>query len=132
MRYKSAPEIGGSLSFLTYDVDPSYLHSQPTTISIEISPIVTDIDGDGIKELFAIASQKSSLGKLGMGPGVEKSHVSRIGYQKGRFVSQSVSEEEGLAIQGLSFNDDLLLLIGTMRTDYNTEGLTSYLLSLIP
>jgi hypothetical protein len=132
MRYKSAPEIGGSVSFLTYDVDSSYLNSQPATISIEISPIVMDVDGNGTKELFTIASKKTYFGKLGIGPGIEKSYVNMIGYQNGRFVSQPISEEEGLSIQGLAFNDDLLLLIGTMQTGYNADGWTSYLLSLIP
>ncbi len=45
---------------------------------------------------------------------------------------EPISEEEGLSIQGLAFNDDLLLLIGTMQTGYNADRWNSYLLSLIP
>ena len=85
MHYKSTSEIGGSLSFLIYDVDSSYLNSQPETISIEVSPVAIDIDRDGILELFSIASKRSSIGALGIAPGIEKSYVNMIDFQNGRF-----------------------------------------------
>jgi len=120
MLYKSVPEMGGSLSFLTCDVDPSNINPQPATVSIEVSPIA--VDGDGILELFVVESRKSLLGEIGTAPGIEKCNLKMIDYKQGRFVAQSIGDETGLAIQGLFYTENHLLTIGTMATGYNVDN----------
>ena len=54
-----------------------------------------------------------------------------IDYQNDRFVTDPISKEEALSMQGITFSENQLLLIGTISAGYNINGWTSYLLSLI-
>jgi hypothetical protein len=91
----------GSLSFLTYDIDPTHKDVQPATVEFEISPVVTDLDGDGHPEILAIASDKNIFGSLAISPGVKKSWLAVFRYQNGRFESGKLGDELGQTASGL-------------------------------
>lgn len=129
--YKSPPHMGGSASFLTYDTDPaSDVNTKTATARIEISPLVLDLDDDGGAELVLVASKKSTLGKLGIVPGLEKSTVTLVKSDGGRYVSRQMGEEQDLSIQGLTFDKGRFLLVGTLFNEYGGDNQESYMLRL--
>ena len=82
--YKSPKQMGGSLSFLTYAKDPTVKDLHPTSVEFEISPVVYDLDGDGIAEILAVASDRNFLGSLSISDGVKKSWLAVFKYDNGR------------------------------------------------
>ena len=90
--YKSLKKMGGSLSFLTYDVNPGFKDSKPTTAAFEISPVAVDLDADGRRELLASAAERSILGSLKVSAGLTKTWISIFKYDGGRFSSGTLGE----------------------------------------
>jgi hypothetical protein len=127
--YKSLKKMGGSLSFLTYDVDPGFKDSRPTTASFEISPVAVDLDADGRNELLATAAERSILGSLKISPGLTKTWISIFKYDAGRFSSGTLGEEFDLALQGITFNAHRLLVVTTEMGDLMEGGGKSHLLA---
>jgi hypothetical protein len=112
--YKSIKKMGGTLSFLTYDADPSFEQDPKTeTAAFELSPLAVDLDGDGKNELVAVASERSMLGTVGIAPGLNKTWVNVFKYADGRFSSGKLGEEFELALQGISLDRKRLLLVAT-------------------
>jgi hypothetical protein len=112
--YKSIKKMGGTLSFLTYDADPSFEQDPKTeTAAFELSPLAVDLNGDGNNELVAVASERSMLGVVGIAPGLNKTWVNVFKYADGRFSSGRLGEEFELALQGISLDQKRLLLIAT-------------------
>ena len=112
--YKSIKKMGGTVSFLTYDADASFEQNPKTeTAAFELSPLAVDLDGDGNKELVAVASERSMVGTVGIAPGLNKSWVNIFKYEDGRFSSGKLGEEFELALQGISLNQKRMLLVGT-------------------
>ena len=127
--YKSVKKMGGTLSFLTYDVNPNSKDSKPTTAAIEISPVAVDLDADGRNELLALASERSILGSLQVAPGLTKTWVSIFKYGGGRFTGGTMGEELEQALQGIAFNKQRLLLVATELGNLHAEGGKSHLLA---
>jgi hypothetical protein len=97
--YESSRQMGGSLSVLTYDLNPGAADRLFTTVAFEVPPVTVDLHGDGRMEMVAIASEGSGLS--GIGSGVRKSWLSTLGYREGRFVRGSLGPELETPLQGL-------------------------------
>ncbi len=123
--YKSAKKMGATLSFLTYDVDPSFQEPKTTTAVLEISPVVADLDADGRNELIASSSERSVLGSLRITPGLNKTWISILKYDNGRFTTGTLGGELELALQGITLDKQRLLVVGTEQG----QGAKSYLLA---
>jgi hypothetical protein len=127
--YKSAKEIGGSLSFLTYDVDPTFQNPKTTTAAFEISPVASDLNGDGRPELLVPASDRNALGTVRIAPGIKKSWISVFKYENGRFVSGTLGDKLETPIQGLAVDGDRILLVATEAGDLARPAANSHLLA---
>jgi hypothetical protein len=95
--YESSRQMGGSLSVLTYDVNPGAKDRLFTTAAFEVPPVAVDQDGDGRLELVAIASEGSGP----LGSGIRKSWLATLDYRDGRFVRGSLGPELETPLQGL-------------------------------
>ncbi len=111
--YASPKQMGGSLSTLTYKVDPTVLNYRSTSVFFEVSPIAVDIDGDGIKELLAVSSDQSAIKAPGLLTTIDKSRINIFKYADGSFKRGTVGEAVDAAIQGLSVEDHKVLFVAT-------------------
>jgi len=127
--YQSPKEMGGSLSFLTYDVDPTAKNIQPTSASFEISPVAADIDGDGKLEILAVASEKDIIGSVGAAPGIKKAWLDVFKFQDRRFVKGTIGEEMDTPLQGLVVADKRVLFVATQPGNVFGQGSNSHLLA---
>jgi hypothetical protein len=127
--YKSPKEMGGSLSFLTYDIDPTFKDIKTTTVEFEVSPVVMDLDGDGLPELLAVASERDIFGSLAISPGVKRSWVAIFKYKNGRFESGIIGNELENPLQGLAAARDRILMVATDSGNLVGEGANSHLIS---
>lgn len=127
--YKSPKEMGGSLSILTYDIDPTFKDVQTTTVEFEVSPVVKDLDGDGHPEILAVASDRDLLGSLSISAGVKKSWLAVFKYQDGRFDSGSLGSELDKPLQGLAVEQHRVLVVATEPGNLLGEGANSHLLA---
>jgi hypothetical protein len=127
--YKSPKQMGGSLSFLTYDIDPTVKDVQTTTVEFEVSPVVKDLDGDGQLEILAVASDKDLFGSLSISTGVKKSWLAVFKYQDGRFESGSLGNELDKPLQGLAVDQQRVLVVTTEPGNLMGEGAISHLLA---
>ncbi len=127
--YKSVKKMGGTLSFLTYDVDPSFQQPKTTTAAFEISPVAVDLNADGHNELLASASDRTILGSLRINSGLTKAWIGIFKYEDGRFTTGTLGEELELALQGITLNKQRLLVVATEPVDFKGEGGKSYLLA---
>ncbi len=111
--YASAKQMGGSLSVLTYKVDPSLRDYRSTSVFFEIAPVVFDIDRDGISEVIVVSSDQSAIRAPGIASTIDQSRLLVLNYEKGGFLKGYVGDPVGAAIQGLDVTDDQLLLVTT-------------------
>jgi hypothetical protein len=129
MLYKSPKQMGGSLSFLTYDIDPEFKDGQPATVELQISPAIADVDNDGSPEILAVASDRNLLGGLGITPGIEKSWVAVFRHHQGRFESGRLGDALDKPLQGLAADENRILLVATEPGNLTGEGANSHLLA---
>ena len=127
--YQSPKEMGGSLSFLTYVVDPTVKNLMPTSASFEISPVAADIDGDGRPEILAVASEKDIIGNIGAAPGIKKAWLEVVKFQDGRFVKGTLGDEMDTPLQGLVVVDRRVLFVATQPGNLFGKGSNSHLLA---
>jgi hypothetical protein len=127
--YRSTKEMGGSLSFLTYYVDPTAKNVMPTSASFEVSPVAADIDGDGQLEILVVASEKNIAGTVKAAPGVKKSWIDVIKLKDGRFVKGTLGEEMDTPLQGLMVEKSRVLFVATTPGDIFGKGSSSHLLA---
>lgn len=109
--YQSSEQMGGSLATLTYDVNPGAADTLFKTVALEVPPILRDIDGDGMFEMLAVASEKSSLKVPGLGPGVRQSWVAVINNHNGMFDKGRFSFSRENPLQGIWVEDGHLYLV---------------------
>jgi hypothetical protein len=121
--------MGGSLSFLTYVVDPTVKNLMPTSASFEISPVAADIDGDGRPEILAVASEKDIIGNIGAAPGIKKAWLEVVKFQDGRFVKGTLGDEMDTPLQGLVVVDRRVLFVATQPGNLFGKGSNSHLLA---
>lgn len=127
--YQSPKEMGGSLSFLTYDVNPTAKNLMPTSASFEVSPVAADIDGDGRLEILAVASEKDIIGNVGAAPGIKKAWLEVVKFQDRRFVKGTLGEEMDTPLQGLVVADKRVLFVATQPGNLFGKGSNSHLLA---
>lgn len=127
--YKSPKEMGGSLSFLTYDINPAVKDVQTTTVEFEVSPVVMDLDDDGLPELLAVASERDFFGSLAISPGIKRSWLAVFKYKDGRFESGTLGNELESPLQGLAVARDRILMVATDSGNLMGEGARSHLIS---
>ncbi len=109
--YESSQQMGGSISAMTYDLNPGAADRLFTTTPFEVAPVAADLDGDGRPELVAIACEGSSFRAPGIGPGISKSWIAVLKYRDGMFVKGSLGEPLENPIQGLAVTDKAILLV---------------------
>jgi hypothetical protein len=109
--YESSQQMGGSLSVLTYDLNPGAADRLFTTVAFEVPPVAVDLDGDGRMEVVAIASEGSGLS--GIGSGIRKSWLVTLEYREGRFVRGSLGPELETPLQGLYANRKGVFVVAT-------------------
>lgn len=127
--YTSPKQMGGSLSFLTYDVDPMAKNVMTTSAAFEVSPITMDLNGDGDAELLAVASEKSYLGSFGMAPGIKKSWLAVVKFSDGRFQLGTLGRELKLPMQGLAVSNQKVLVVTAEGNSFSEDTGKSYLLA---
>jgi hypothetical protein len=128
--YESSRQMGGSLSVLTYDVNPGAKDRLFTTAAFEVPPVAVDLDGDGRMEVVSIASEGS--GTLGIGYGVRKSWLSTLDYRDGRFVRGSLVPELETPLQGLYAGREGVYVVATQPSSSLTRRKKSSLLLFLP
>jgi hypothetical protein len=127
--YASPKHMGGSLSFLTYDVDPTAKNIMPTSASFEVSPVATDLDGDGQLEILSIASELNFIGNIAAAPGIKKSWLDVIKFRDGRFVRGTLGGEMATPLQGLVVDGKRVLFVVTAPGNILGKGSSSHLLA---
>lgn len=126
--YASAKEMGGSLSYLIYDIDPVFKDVKTIHAFMEVSPLPADLDGDGRPDLLAIASNLSSVSSPGMGIKPTKSQLTVLKFKEGRFIKGSLGEQMEMGIQGITvFNNRVLFVVSTSESLLGKVG-SSHLL----
>lgn len=109
--YESSRQMGGSLSVLTYDINPGAADRLFTTAAFEVPPAVADLDGDGRMEAVAAAFEGSSV-SVG-GPDVRKSWLATLNYREGRFVRGTIGPELETPLQGLFATKQGIYVVST-------------------
>jgi hypothetical protein len=126
--YASPKQMGGSISFLKYDIDPNAKNVRTTSTAFEISPITMDLDNDGKIELIAVASGTSFLHAAGITPDVKKSWLAVVKSDNGRFHLGALGNALASPIQGLATFDQQVYLVISERGSNSWKGSKSYLL----
>ncbi len=128
--YASSKQMGGSLSFLTYDIDPLAKSVMTTSVTIEISPVAADIDGDGKLEILASASDKTFLGAASVTTGIKNSWLAVIKFRNGTFETGTLGDKLDKAIEGITFADGQVLVVlsqpGTILGKEGSSRLLAY------
>ena len=126
--YASAKKMGGSLSYLIYDIDSVFKDVKTIHAFMEVSPLPADLDGDGRPDLLAIASNLPSVSSPGMGIKPTESQLTVLKFKEGRFIKGSLGEQMEMGIQGITvFNNRVLFVVSTPESLLGKEG-SSHLL----
>ncbi len=128
--YESSQQMGGSLSALTYDLNPGAKDRLFTTAAFEVPPVVIDVEGNGRKEVVAIASEGS--GALGLGTGIRKSWLATLSYRGSRFVRGSLGPELETPLQGLYSSRDGLFVVASDPSPLWGQGKNTSQLLFLP
>lgn len=128
--YESSRQMGGSLSALTYDLNPRAKDRLFTTAAFEVPPVAVDLDGDGRVEVVAIASEGS--GALGLGSGIRKSWLATLAYRDGRFVRGTLGPELETPLQGLYLDRNGVYVVATHPPSSLTRQKRESLLLFLP
>jgi len=127
--YRSPPDIGGSLSVATYEVNPNAKELMINSEMVEVSPATADLDGDGRLEIIAIASDRSLVTAPGISPAIKNTRLATVKLRNGMFVKGTLGENIGKPIQGLTVSRGQLLFVATESGSvFGNEG-KSHLLS---
>ncbi len=111
--YVSPQQMGGSLSVLTYKIDPTLLDYRSTSVFFEITPIAVDVDADGRKELLVVSSDQSAIKAPGMMTTIDESRIMIFDYDNGSFVRGTVGDPVDASIQGLGTSGKHILFVAT-------------------
>ncbi len=127
--YKSRKQVGGSLSVATWETLPGSEYSQAEHAMIEVAPTAYDLDGDGVREIVVVASDRSSISAPGISPASDAYWLSAVKYRKESFVAGTIGDRINVPIQGLGIHDDRLLFVATKPNSLLKEDGGSTLLS---
>jgi len=127
--YRSSPDIGGSLSVATYEVNPDAKDLLINSAMVEVAPAAADLDGDGRLEVIAIASDRSLVTAPGISPAIRNTKLATVKLRNGMFVKGTLGENIGRPIQGLTVAHGQMLFVATESGPvFGKEG-KSHLLS---
>jgi hypothetical protein len=126
--YESSQQMGGSISAVTYDVNPGAASRLFTTAAFEVPPVAIDLDGDGRMELLAIASEGS--GVAGIMTGVRKSWLATLEFRGGRFIRGTIGPELESPLQGLYASREGVFVVATHAPSLFKPKRASHLLFL--
>lgn len=126
--YVSSAGMGGSISTMTYDVNPGAQDTMFSVMSLEVPPFLQDIDGDGVPEILVVAAETGFLKVPGIGPGIKKSWVAVLKFQGGEFRKGRLPGDLENPIQGLWSDGKQVYLVETRTTSsLSKEGSSSLL-----
>ncbi len=111
--YKSAKQMGGTLSVLTYKKNAGFVDFMLASAFFEVSPVTADIDGDGLLEILAIASDQPALKAPGISNRIKGSRLVVLKQQDGSFVKGTLGEPLDSAVQGLSISGRRVLYVAS-------------------
>ncbi|ABA90356.1 hypothetical protein Pcar_3121 [Syntrophotalea carbinolica DSM 2380] len=112
-RYKSPKMMGGSLSGIIFEEQPDARETETHTVSFEVPPIAVDLDHDGSVELLTVASESSFMSAPGITPNIGKSWLAVVKFRDGMFVKGTLGEELDLPLQGLTLDQQRVLMVAT-------------------
>jgi hypothetical protein len=128
--FKSSKKMGGSLSRLTYKMNPEAKHIMTNSVSIEISPVAVDLDGNGINEMIAVASDRNLFSNTGISSGVESTWLTILKFEDNTFKEGTIGEKMGTPIQGMTVFEDKLFLVVSETGSVFSKGGQSRLMQL--
>lgn len=128
--YNSAKQMGGSLSVLTYKVNPTVIDYRTTSVFFEIAPVAIDIDNDGRMELISISSDQSAIKVPGIMSTIDNSRLMVFKYNQGTFIKGTIGEPVDAAIQGLEVVDGQIVYVATEPGSLFDQGGSSRLQAL--
>ncbi len=128
--FRSSKKMGGSLSKLTYKMNPEAKHIMTNSVSIEISPVAVDLDGNGIREIVAVASDRNLLSKTGISSGIENTWLTVLKYEDRIFNEGTIGEKMSTPIQGMTVFEDKLFLVVSETGSVFSQGGQSRLMQL--
>jgi hypothetical protein len=121
--FKSSKKMGGSLFKLTYKMNPEAKHIMTNSVSIEISPVAVDLDGNGISEMIAVASDRNLLSKTGISAGIESTWLTILKYEDKAFKEGTLGEKMSTPIQGMTvFGDKIFLVVSETGSVFSKGG----------
>lgn len=128
--YKSSKELGASISAVTYDVDPDAQNPMIATASCDVAPIAADLDGDGIREIVAIAAEGSLLQSVGIASAIDKSWLAVFKYRNGMVMKGTLGDKLERPLQGLAVANDKALMVATDVAGMLKGNSASYVLAV--
>jgi hypothetical protein len=128
--FRSSKKMGGSLSKLTYKMNPGAKHIMTNSVSIEIPLVAADLDGDGLREIFAVTSDRNLLSKTGISSGIENTWLTVLKYEDRIFNEGTIGEKMSTPIQGMTVFEDKLFLVVSETGSVFSEGGQSRLMQL--
>lgn len=126
--YESSQQMGGSISVMTYDVNPGAANRLITAETFEVPPVAVDLNGDGRMELVAIASEGTGL--TGTGSGIRKSWLATLEFREGRIVRGTLGPEVETPLQGLYVSRQGVFVVATPAPTLFHPKRSSHLLFL--
>jgi len=121
--YVSRKQMGGSLSALTYETDPSFKDFILTTAFFEIPPVAADLDNDGLLELLTISSDRSTFGAPGIHVEIKNIRFVSIKYTDGRFIKKILSRPFDTPVQGLAIIEKrILYIVSELKSGPSNSG----------
>lgn len=128
--YRSSKDMGGTISTLTYNLNPDAKDTRFSVLSLEVPPFRQDIDGDGVDELLVVAAETGITNLPGIGPKVKKSWVAVVKFQGGTFHAGRLPGDLVDPIQGIWSDGSRVLLVVTKTTSSLKKAGSSSLLAL--
>jgi len=128
--YKSSSEIGGSVSTVTYDVDPDAQNPMINNASIEVAPVAADLNGDGRREIVAPAADGNILRSVGVASAIDNSWLAVFKYRNGMVIKGSVGDRLERPLQGICIANGQAYMLATDVGNLLDSNEASYLLSI--
>jgi hypothetical protein len=128
--YSSTKKMGGSISILTYDIDPTTKDVMTTSAFFEVSPVVKDIDSDGRLEILVVSTDRPSIGAPGIGAGIKESQIAVLKHLNGRFEIGKIGSQMDRPIQGLAASERRILFVATEPEMFLGKNGKSHLMAL--